>query len=118
VALYEKTIQSAFREVADALAARTTLEEQLEAKARWSQPSKDVMAWPTCVTAMASRVTSPCLRATGPLFRATTNSPVAPRGLSNLNHALQGAGRRLGQGTIIPCEAMISPSAQTITYEH
>jgi len=32
VALYEKTIQSAFREVADALAARTTLEKQLEAE--------------------------------------------------------------------------------------
>jgi len=32
VAQYEKTIQSAFREVADALAARTTLEEQLEAE--------------------------------------------------------------------------------------
>jgi len=32
VAQYEKSIQSAFREVADALAARTTLEEQLEAE--------------------------------------------------------------------------------------
>src|SRR5260221_384573 len=32
VAQYEKTIQSAFREVADALAAGTTLEEQLEAE--------------------------------------------------------------------------------------
>jgi len=32
VAQYEKTIQSAFREVADALAARTTLEQQIQAE--------------------------------------------------------------------------------------
>ncbi len=32
VAQYEKTIQSAFREVADALAARTTLDQQIQAE--------------------------------------------------------------------------------------
>jgi multidrug efflux system outer membrane protein len=41
VADYEKTIQTAFREVADTLAARTTLEEQIDAQRRVQEASAD-----------------------------------------------------------------------------
>jgi len=44
VAQYEKSIQTAFREVADALAARGTLQQQREASVRWWMPRAPLQA--------------------------------------------------------------------------
>ena len=61
VAQYEHAIQTAFREVADALAGRATLSEQLRAScARKPRPRRRATAWPTCATATACRATSTC----------------------------------------------------------
>ena len=55
VAQYERSIQMAFREVADALAGRATLGEQLRAQQAQAQAEADALAtWPTCASATAS----------------------------------------------------------------
>jgi hypothetical protein len=60
VAQYEKAIQSAFREVADALAGRATLGEQVAAQQAQAMPRPTASAWPTCATATACPATWRC----------------------------------------------------------
>ena len=60
-AQYERAIQTAFREVSDALAGRATLGEQLRAQAAQANAAGDrAIASPTCATATAPRATSRC----------------------------------------------------------
>lgn len=61
VAGYEKTIQTAFQEVADALAARDFLKEQKDRRLRWLLPPSAPWNWPKRVIRAASMITWPCL---------------------------------------------------------
>ena len=47
VAQYEGSIQTAFREVADALSARDALRQQIEAQRRCATPIANASAWPS-----------------------------------------------------------------------
>jgi hypothetical protein len=60
VAQYEKAIQTAFREVADALAGRATLGDQLAAQQAQADAEPSASAWPTCATATGSPATWRC----------------------------------------------------------
>ena len=60
VATYEKTIQSAFREVADGLADRATLAEQLDAERRLVAASERPSGSPKRATATVSTAISAC----------------------------------------------------------
>ena len=53
MAQYDRAIQSAFREVADALASRDTLGEQLRALQEQTAAERRACAWPTCATTTA-----------------------------------------------------------------
>jgi multidrug efflux system outer membrane protein len=82
VAQYEKAIQSAFREVADALAGRATLGEQLRRSRHRPPPRPTASAWPTCATATAWPATSTCSMPSAPCFatqQALAQSQLAQR---------------------------------------
>jgi outer membrane protein TolC len=57
VANYEKSIQTAFQEVADGLAARQTYTEQLQAQRDFVRPTRTTTAWPSAATASVSTAT-------------------------------------------------------------
>ena len=73
MAQYEKAIQTAFREVADALAGRDTLGEQLRARCRRpARPKQTAIAWPICATATARPASLDVLDAQRSLFTTQT----------------------------------------------
>ena len=57
IAQYEKAIQSGFREVADALAGRGTLDEQIRRSACWWTPASAPTMCPTSASARVSTTT-------------------------------------------------------------
>lgn len=57
IAQYEAAIQTAFREVADSLAARATLDDELRAQQGWSSPAARVWRCRNCASTAASTPT-------------------------------------------------------------
>ena len=99
IAQYEKTLQSAFREVDDALAARETLDDQLAAQRALLDDRPNPIAWRTCGFAAASTASCRCwTRSACCMLRNRPSSSVELQRLQNLAtlyKALGGGMKRL-----------------------
>ena len=98
VAQYEKSIQTAFREVADALAGRATLGEQLRAqRAQADGRGRALQAVRPALPQRRRQRARPAGCAALAVRGAAGGGAGAPAAAAEPGHALQGAGRRLGQ---------------------
>ena len=71
LATYQRAVQTAFREVADALARRATMDEQLAATQRQQAAAADVFLLEKRATAPASTPTSTCSTRSDPIMRCS-----------------------------------------------